>query len=124
MRVGLASILGSHFMTLHIGLGHNLELSLRGNLIDGARAFEIGLLNHLVPRDEVMAKAMEIATELAGLPEMAIRLTKRRFRSLTQAAFDEACAAGAEYQREAYASGTPQENMKRFFEERAARRAR
>jgi hypothetical protein len=42
---------------------------------------------------------------------------------VTQEAFDEAFRNGGKYQAEAYASGEPQETMRRFFAERAARRA-
>jgi hypothetical protein len=41
---------------------------------------------------------------------------------VTQEAFDEAFRNGGKIQAEAYASGEPQETMRRFFAERAARR--
>ena len=44
-------------------------------------------------------------------------------RTRLQEAFDEAFRNGGKYQAEAYASGEPQETMRRFFAERAARRA-
>jgi hypothetical protein len=53
---------------------------------------------------------------------MAMRLTKARFRQVTQAAFDEAFENGGVYQAEAFASGEPQAAMRVFFAERAARR--
>jgi hypothetical protein len=52
---------------------------------------------------------------------MAIRLTKRRLRELSQPGFDAALEAAKAAQREAYASGEPQAAMQRFFDERAAR---
>ena len=64
----------------------------------------------------------EIAELMAAKPVMAFRLNKQRFRQVTQEAFDEAFRNGGKYQAEAYASGEPQETMRRFFAERAARR--
>ena len=59
---------------------------------------------------------------MAAKPPIAMRLNKRRFRQVTQAVFDEAFASGGAIQAEAYASGEPQEAMRRFFANRAERR--
>jgi enoyl-CoA hydratase/carnithine racemase len=121
IRAGLASIVGSYLMTLHIGLGHNVQLSLTGELIDGTRAHAIGLLHHLVPKEGVLDKAKAIAEELAKLGITAIRLTKQRFRDLSQAGFDAALVSAKRAQREAYQSGEPQAAMQRFLANRKAR---
>jgi enoyl-CoA hydratase len=118
IRAGLASIVGSYMMTLHVGLSHNLALSLTGELISGQRAYDIGLINHLVPRTEVMEKSLAVATELSKLGPTAVRLTKQRFREITQTGFDAALEAGKKAQKEAYASGEPQAAMKKFLEAR------
>jgi enoyl-CoA hydratase/carnithine racemase len=121
VRVGFASIIGSYLMTLHLGLSHNVQLSLTGELISGKRAYEIGLINYLVPRAEVVEKALAVATGFDTLPPTAVRLTKQRFRDLTQPGFEDACKAGLRAHREDYETGEPQEAMRRFLAERAAR---
>lgn len=121
IRAGLASIVGSYLMTLHVGLSLNQQMSITGELISGQRAYEIGLVNALVPREQVLDKALASARELAALGPTAVRLTKRRFRELTQPGFDAALEAAKHAQREAYQSGEPQAAMKRFFETRAAK---
>lgn len=118
IKAGLASIVGSYLMTLHLPLSLNQQLSITGELIGGQRAYEIGLVNHLVPREQVLAKAMDLARELAKLGPTALRLTKRRFRELTQPGFDAALESAKRTQKEAYRSGEPQAAMKRFFEAR------
>jgi enoyl-CoA hydratase len=120
IRAGLASIVGSYLMTLHLGLSQNVQMSLSGALISGQRGYELGLINRLVPREQVVDQALAVAAELAKLGPTAIRLTKRRFRELTQPGFDAALAAAKEAQREAYLSGEPQEAMRRFLEKRKA----
>jgi enoyl-CoA hydratase/carnithine racemase len=122
VRAGLASIVGTYLMSLYIGHGPNRELSLSGGLVSGARAHAIGLVDHLVPEDEVLPKAIAIAEELLKVPPVAIRLTKERLRTLTQPGFDEATAAGIRYSLEAYATGEPQRIMKGFLAERAKRK--
>ena len=41
------------------------ELLFTGREVQAEEAYRIGLLNHLVPVDEVMPKAMEIAKQIA-----------------------------------------------------------
>lgn len=118
IKAGLASIVGSYMMTLHLPLSLNQQLSITGELISGQRAYEIGLVNHLVPRNEVLRKAIAVAQELTGLGATALRLTKQRFRDLSQPGFDAALVAAKQLQKEAYRSGEPQAAMKRFFEAR------
>ncbi len=122
VRAGLASIVGTYFMSLYVGHGANRELSLSGGLVSGERAHAIGLVDHLAPEGEVLSKAIEIAEELLKVPPVAMRLTKERLRALTQPGFDDATAAGVRYSLEAYATGEPQRIMKGFLAERAQRR--
>lgn len=119
---GIPSILGPMLMLSRIGLSRTMELTLTGRMMDGPECHEIGLIHHLVPADQVMAKAREVAAVLADKPPIAMRLTKRGFREATEAAFDEAFSRGAEIEAEAFAAGEPQAEMERFFAERAARR--
>ena len=118
VKAGLASIVGSYLMTLHVGEGVNRQLSLTGELIDGKRAYDLGLVQALVPKEEVRARALEEARRLARVPPTAMRLSKERFRLATQPGFDEACIQGIRYQLECYASGEPQAAQKAFLEGR------
>jgi enoyl-CoA hydratase/carnithine racemase len=106
-----------------LGLSRTIELTLTGRMMDGEECHAVGLVHYLVPQDQVMDKALEVARLLAAKPPVAMRLDKRRFREVTQPGFDEALAAGVRTQREAYASGEPQAMMARFFAERAKRRS-
>jgi enoyl-CoA hydratase len=120
---GIPSVSGPMLMLPRIGLARAIELTLTGRMMEAAEAAAIGLINYLVPRrEDVMPKAREIAEMLAAKPVTAFRLNKRRFRQVTQEAFDEAFRNGGKIQAEAYASGEPQETMRKFFAERASRR--
>ena len=122
IKAGLASIVGSYLMTMHLGLSKNIELSLTGDLISGVIAHDIGILNHLVPRPEVMSKSLALAAEMAKLAPTALRLTKQSFRTLTQAGFDAALVAAKAAQKEAYASGEPQAAMRKFLDARKTKK--
>lgn len=111
IKTGLASILGTSLMMWHLPFGINAELSLTGELISGERAHQLGLVNLLVPRREVLDRAIACARMLASRPPVAYALTKQRMRELTQAQFDDIRSAALAYQRRAYASGEPQRLM-------------
>jgi len=121
IKAGLASIVGSYLMTMHLGLSKNVELSLTGELISGRTAHEIGILNHLVPKDEVLDQSLALAAQMAKLAPTAMRLTKQRFRKLTQPGFEAALEEAKVAQKLAYASGEPQAAMRRFLEARKKR---
>jgi enoyl-CoA hydratase/carnithine racemase len=110
-------------MLPRIGLSRTIELTLTGRMMDAAECHAVGLIHYVVDRPEhLMSKTREIAEMMAAKPEIAMRLTKARFRQVTQVAFDEAFENGGVYQAEAFASGQPQAAMRVFFAERAARR--
>ena len=116
IKAGLASIVGSALMTMHLGIGHNIELSLTGDLISGQRAYEMGLLNRLVPQTSVLATALDLAGKLGQLAPTATRLTKQRFRNVTEEVFESALPVAIETQKKTYASGEPQAAMEQFLQ--------
>lgn len=56
-----------------VGSGRALELLLTGDMIPAARAFEIGLVNRVVPAADLRAEALKLAHALAGKPPLAVR---------------------------------------------------
>ncbi|MHC5006967.1 MAG: enoyl-CoA hydratase-related protein, partial [Planctomycetota bacterium] len=60
-----------------VGLGKALELCLTGDKIAADEALRIGMVNRVVPGDELMAETRALATRLAGLPARGIALIKR-----------------------------------------------
>lgn len=53
------------------------EYALTGDRIPARRAAEIGLVNHVVPDEEVLPKALDLAQRIATLPQRAVEDTKR-----------------------------------------------
>src|SRR3954451_2015550 len=53
------------------------EYAFTGDRIPAERAAAMGLVNHVVPADEVMPRALECARKIAKLPKQAIEDTKR-----------------------------------------------
>ncbi|WP_404993465.1 enoyl-CoA hydratase/isomerase family protein [Cupriavidus pauculus] len=121
VKAGLASIVGSYLMTLHVGHTHNVQMSLSGELVSGQRAYEIGLVTALHADAELMDAAVARARSLAALPSTSVRLSKQRLRAMTQPGFDDACVAGIRAQLECYADGEPQRVMAEFLSQRNAK---
>ena len=67
---------GAVIWPLLIGINKAKELLMTGDLLTTAEAERIGLINHVVPADQVMPKSMEMAKRLAGGATQAIRWTK------------------------------------------------
>ncbi|HDM76615.1 MAG TPA: enoyl-CoA hydratase/isomerase family protein, partial [Deltaproteobacteria bacterium] len=59
-----------------IGLTKAKEMLFRGKPIDAQEAYRIGLVNRVVPQDELVAACGELADELASQPYIALTVTK------------------------------------------------
>lgn len=119
INAGIASTTGPWIMNSMLGMSRTIELTLTGRLMDADECYRIGLIHHIVDESKVFEKALEIATELAGKPSVAMRLDKQRFREMTEAGFVDCIEAGMRIQREAYDSGEPARMMEEFFKKRA-----
>jgi enoyl-CoA hydratase len=64
---------GSQRLPRLVGRGLALELLLTGDMISAQRAFEIGLVNRVVPAADLMAEARKVAAALAGKAPIAVR---------------------------------------------------
>lgn len=62
---------------LHTSLLLAKEYAFTGDRISATRAAQIGLANHVVPDDEVLAAALAAAHKIAALPRQAVEATKR-----------------------------------------------
>ena len=73
-------VLGSALVPLMNGLAWlpGCEMMLRGHQFSARRAYEVGLVNHVVPDDEVLPRALSIAEEIAALPPLHVQETKRQ----------------------------------------------
>ena len=60
-----------------VGLGRAMEIILTGKIYDAQEAYRIGFVNHVVPAASLMAKATEIAQQIAGNGPLATRAAKQ-----------------------------------------------
>ncbi|MEA2346851.1 MAG: enoyl-CoA hydratase [Thermoleophilaceae bacterium] len=63
-------------LPLVVGYAKAMELIITGRRIDVHEAEKIGLVNEVVPEGQALARAQELAREIAALPQGAIRSDK------------------------------------------------
>jgi enoyl-CoA hydratase len=59
-----------------VGLGHASEILLTGRMVDAQEAAGIGLVNRVVPADELVEAALDVASLIAANSPLGVRLTK------------------------------------------------
>ncbi len=67
---------GAHFLPRAIGLARAKELVLTGRMVEAQEAKEIGLISRVVPREELMPAAFEMARSMAKRSAKALALDK------------------------------------------------
>ena len=115
---GIASITGPWIMKEMLGLSRTIELTLTGRMMEMDECYRIGLVHHVVPREEVLGRAIEIAEGLAAKARLAMRLDRAWFADMTEAAFRHTIDAAVKAHRESYASGEPARNIEAFMAKR------
>jgi len=82
LNVGLVTGDGSAFtLPRTIGMAKACELIFTGATIDADTALSVGLINYVVEHEQLLAKANEIAVNIASKPPQALRMTKRLIRT-------------------------------------------
>lgn len=68
---------GTYFLPRLVGTAKALELLWTGDFFDAQEAHRLGIVNRVVPPDQLMPTVYELAGRLANGPTVAIRTTKR-----------------------------------------------
>ena len=113
-RVGLtgADMGAGYLLPRVVGLGRAFELLLLGDTIDAATAERYGLVNRVVPHDELLPRTYEWARRLAAGPALALSMTKRMLNN--ELSMDLASAIEAEAQAQALLLMS--DDHRRFYE--------
>jgi enoyl-CoA hydratase len=72
---------GAYFLPRLVGSGMAAELFLTGDVVDAARALEIGLVNRVVEPEQLIDEAVALAAKIATRPWRAVEATKQALRA-------------------------------------------
>jgi enoyl-CoA hydratase/carnithine racemase len=97
---------------------HAYELLLTARPIDAQRALEIGLINRIVPPDQLMSTAFAAADAIAANAPLAVRETRRGVRELLHLSLDEAYQRQEELGRPLRRTEDAREAQRAFIEKR------
>ncbi|NUW46411.1 enoyl-CoA hydratase-related protein [Nonomuraea rhodomycinica] len=114
--VGLAPDSGASWTLQRlVGAGRAAELMLLGEPLDAARALELGLVTRVVPPDDVLKTAAELAGGLAQGPTRAYAATKRALAYAATHSLPEALEMEAVLQDECAATQDHREATRAFL---------
>lgn len=77
VRIGFIPALVSVMLRRQVGEKHARDLLLTGRIIDAAEAFRLGLVNEIVPLEDLMKRAREVATMFLESSPVSLAMTKR-----------------------------------------------
>jgi enoyl-CoA hydratase len=118
VKRGLFPAGGGTFLGTRLALGIALEMTLTGDSIDAARAYQLGLVNAVVPPAEVLDTAVAFAGRIAANGPLAVSAT----RELVRLGVSDAARAWErmrELQPVVFGSEDAQEGARAFIEKRA-----
>jgi 2-(1,2-epoxy-1,2-dihydrophenyl)acetyl-CoA isomerase len=120
-RVGLVPDTGSSwFLPRLVGYARAAELVFTADPIDAATAESWGLVNRVVPADELITEANALATRLAQAAPLALALAKRSLNRALDTNLEDALEYEAQLQAIAGRSADHREGVAAFVEKRAA----
>jgi enoyl-CoA hydratase len=109
---------GTQRLTRRVGITRALELVLTGDMVDAAKAKEIGLALEVLPAAELLAFAKAQAKKIAGKAPIAVAVAKRAIRE----GADADLRTANELERQSFAalfgSDDTREGTKAFVEKR------
>lgn len=118
---GMPSVLGPWVMRAALGLAVARDMALSGRFLGAGDALRLGAVDEVVPAADLVETARTRAADLAAAPKLAVALTKRRLRRLTEPDWRATAAHGEALARAAFAAGEPQATAKAFLAARGDR---
>jgi 2-(1,2-epoxy-1,2-dihydrophenyl)acetyl-CoA isomerase len=120
VRVGFSGDFGgSFFLTRLVGTAKARELYFTGRPVDAQEALSLGLVNRVVPDEQLHDVTMELARSLAHGPAVALALMKRNMNCAESGGLAELLDMEAAHQVETGRTEDHRQAAKAFVEKRA-----
>jgi enoyl-CoA hydratase len=112
---------GTQRLPRAVGKVNAMEMVLTGKFINAERAYQLGLVNKVVPVELYLEEALKMAREIAQLSPIAVRLAKEAVLK----AYETPLSEGLEFERKnfylLFATDDQKEGMAAFVEKRPAK---
>src|SRR6266566_1600053 len=109
---------GTQRLTWLVGEGKAMELILTGDIIDAKTALAIGLVNHVVPADQLDVRTMDIANRIAEKAPIALALAKEAVKLASRSNLDEGLRREVDLFALCFSTEDKDEGVKAFLEKR------
>ena len=121
-RIGLSGDYGSSwFLTRLVGPAVAKELLMTGRRIPAEECLRLGIVNRIVPFDDLAEESRSLALELANGPREALRYMKRNVNRAVLSDLRESLAVEAEGMVRSVRTADHQEAVRAFMEKREPR---
>ena len=111
---------GTQRLTHLVGESKAMELILTGDIINAQTAYQVGLVNMVVPAADLEAKTMEIANRIADKSPVALRMAKEAVKTASRSTLDEGLRREIDLFALCFSSEDKDEGVKAFLEKRKA----
>ncbi|MEY3151168.1 MAG: hypothetical protein RLY92_1395 [Chloroflexota bacterium] len=112
---------GTQRLTRAVGKALAMEVILNGRFLDAAEAERFGLVNRVVPVEQYLRTAIELAQQIAGRAPLAVRLAKEAVNQAQESALAEGMADERRMFYMLFSTEDQKEGMQAFLDKRPAR---
>lgn len=114
----MAGFGGTQRLPRLVNMGLAKEILFTADMIDAERAKAIGLVNHVVPAEQLLDFCKDLARRIASRGPVAVRLTKEAVNAGTQMDIDRALALEADLFALTFTTRDREEGIAAFLEKR------
>lgn len=111
---------GTTRLLRRVGRARALQLLVTGDQLDAERAKAMGLVNEVVPKEELRARVDAVAQSIVECSPLAVAATKRAVRVAAEAELGTANAFEQEIFGQCFSTADQKEGMRAFTEKRKA----
>jgi 2-(1,2-epoxy-1,2-dihydrophenyl)acetyl-CoA isomerase len=109
---------GSFLLTKIVGVSRALEMLALGEAITAEQALSFGIVHQVVPAEELMAKSVAYASQLAAKPQTALRQIKKLIKEYAGATLESALENERQSQLICFEDETHQSIVREFLAKR------
>jgi len=119
VQVGIPSVIEASLLPPTIGLGRARRMLLTGETVDASEALAMGLVDRVVPADQLMDVARETANTFVGMSRDVLTSQKDIVAKWLELGEEESAAFTIKEFSRIFTTGAPHEGMTAFLEKRA-----